>query len=671
MKYNYTAIILCVGLFMMTGCDDSTSIQDMTQPEGQALYTYPLEFDTDYPSYESGAESTRATDAGSWENGDMVYFRFDNNGANVWGSGEYNKSKDEWTLTCYGALTSLTNAKCVAWYGKGAGQQTQGSDYIAYDYLTAAFSTENGHYDCNNSTVKITATLKPNRRLRFKGSAGTKISVKGDSQLNSLYAIHQTSGSGFYRRMGDTNLTVKNDGYTDYMAYYIDHNNTKIFVEDQATGTSYYRSFNDQILGQGESGYFTLPSQSNLHGWTKEQTVAHEYVDLGLPSGTLWATCNVGASSPDEDGTYFAWGEITGYDSDTADGHSFYWPSYKYCNGNAYTLTKYCTNSEYGNVDYKSELEVADDAAYITLGDEWRMPNLMEFTELKWYCDWVWTTVNGKKGYRITSKNNGNSIFLPATGYRDQSNLYYYDTYGDYWTKTLYEDSPRSAYYLEFGQDFISCDTYWYRCYGRTIRPVRGEHTVTHEYVDLGLPSGCLWSTCNIGASNSTQIGSYFAWGELDDKEKYSWDTYSGYQVNYDVCPDYGSDISGTSHDAAHMLWGGSWRMPSISEAEELRIYCTWTQTTMNGIEGFEVRSTQNNNSIFLPLTGYRGKDGGIFERQERGHYWTSTLDQSDPKQAFYLGFKSNSSNVYTDNNDRFVGRIIRPIQGGHLVSYD
>ncbi len=134
----------------------------------------------------------------------------------------------------------------------------------------------------------------------------------------------------------------------------------------------------------------------------------HEYVDLGLPSGTLWATCNVGASAPEQYGDYFAWGE-------TEPKEVYNWETYKWCNGSDDTFTKYCTNSEYGKVDGKTVLDPQDDAAFVNWGLGWRMPTEAQIYELSSYCSSTRTEVNGVKGRLITGRN-GNSIFLPGSG---------------------------------------------------------------------------------------------------------------------------------------------------------------------------------------------------------------------------------------------------------------
>ena len=133
-----------------------------------------------------------------------------------------------------------------------------------------------------------------------------------------------------------------------------------------------------------------------------------EAIDLGLPSGTKWANMNVAASTPEEYGGYYAWGE-------TEEKDNYSWSTYKWCRGSYDTQTKYCTDSSYGTVDNKTVLDPEDDVAHVKWGGTWRMPTLDEQKELLNKCTWNWTTQNGVNGYKGTGPN-GNSIFLPAAG---------------------------------------------------------------------------------------------------------------------------------------------------------------------------------------------------------------------------------------------------------------
>ena len=200
------------------------------------------------------------------------------------------------------------------------------------------------------------------------------------------------------------------------------------------------------------------------------------YVDLGLPSGTLWATCNIGATSPEDYGDYFAWGETEGYNDGKTD---FNWSTYKWCNGSNSTMTKYCNNSSYGYngfTDDKTELDPEDDAAYVNWGPAWRMPSEEQFSELinSSYTTTEWTTQNGVYGRKITSKENGNSIFLPAAGFRYYSSLNSAGSYGYYWSCTLSSDDPSSARYPCFNSSRITMYSN-YRYFGQSVRPVRSQ----------------------------------------------------------------------------------------------------------------------------------------------------------------------------------------------------
>ncbi len=214
----------------------------------------------------------------------------------------------------------------------------------------------------------------------------------------------------------------------------------------------------------------------------------HEYVDLGLPSGTLWAKMNIGAEKITDYGDYFAWGETTPHQAD-ADGYIYYnLKHYKWytsdtivetdANGfetvtydNKYT--KYCTDEEYGPVDNLTTLELTDDAAHVNWGGAWRMPTYDEYRELINNCTWTWATLNGVNGYKVSSNAEGNTnyIFLPAAGFRSGSSLLSAGSYGYFWSSSLCEYRPSYAYSLNFYSGSRNTDDDR-RYYGYTVRPV-------------------------------------------------------------------------------------------------------------------------------------------------------------------------------------------------------
>ena len=210
------------------------------------------------------------------------------------------------------------------------------------------------------------------------------------------------------------------------------------------------------------------PSQTNITSNTNNPPQTNtpsnsdaKYVDLGLPSGTLWADRNIGASNPEEYGDYFAWGE-------TNPKSNYTWSSLKYCedsDGNKFS--KYNTQSKYGTI-----LERSDDAAAANWGSGWCMPTQEQFQELKDKCTWTLTTKNGKKGYEVKGLN-GNALFLPAAGCRLGTDLYYSDSNGYYWSSSFFTGSPYKGLGLDFDSGHVGSDWYGGRSRGQSVRPVR------------------------------------------------------------------------------------------------------------------------------------------------------------------------------------------------------
>lgn len=174
-----------------------------------------------------------------------------------------------------------------------------------------------------------------------------------------------------------------------------------------------------------------------------------------------------------------------------------------------------------------------------------------------------------------------------------------------------------------------------------------------HEYVDLGL--SVKWATLNVGARFYDEYGDYFAWGETFPKSDYSWKTYkwcsnSSYhqltKYNYNTNGgevDY-KNVLDPEDDAAHVNWGGTWRMPTHAELHELREKCNWEWLSQNGLFGYNVVSKVNGNSIFLPAAGCY-YNHSIYEVGERGYYWSNTLCSDASEFAYRLNFESE--NVY------------------------
>lgn len=404
----------------------------------------------------------------------------------------------------------------------------------------------------------------------------------------------------------------------------------------------------------------------------------HEYVDLGLPSGTLWATYNIGASSPEEVGNYYAWGET----APKAD-NVYSYAAYSLCNGSSTTMTKYCTDSKYGTVDNLTELEAADDAATVNWGSEWQMPSSDQVVELfnSSYTTKEWTTVNGVNGYKVTSKISGytdKSIFIPVSGYRTSANLEL-TTNGCYWTRSLNKSQNNCAYFMNISSSYAQTSVS-YRQWGRPIRPVRVAKKVrstTHEYVDLGFDSQTAWATCNIGANSPEEYGDYFAWGETTPQadHSYSWASYSLCEGTSTTMTKYCTNSKyGTvdnipellfADDAAKVNWGSDWRTPSIDQIHELIQNTKKEFTTVNGVKGYKFTSNKEGYTdkyIFLPAAGcYR--DGELGSAGTYGYYWSRSFYlENILATAYDMYFYSGSVNK-SFSLARYYGLPIRPVQ--------
>ena len=240
-------------------------------------------------------------------------------------------------------------------------------------------------------------------------------------------------------------------------------------------------TYNADVNGDGTTDVSDINIVINIILGKDEPEDNHEYVDLGLPSGTLWATCNIGATKPEECGQYFAWGDTKGYAKGVQ--HRFDPEHYLWCKGTTTSMTKYVTHPSYGDfVDKLTTLLPEDDAATVNWGKDWCMPTNDQLNEVynTKYVTLRKTTINGVAGMKITSDSNGNSIFLPFAGYRVYEPVNGYTDEYDVklegralyiWSNQIHYGMPNTAYRLSY-YDFFLLDAYP-REYGFSIRPVR------------------------------------------------------------------------------------------------------------------------------------------------------------------------------------------------------
>lgn len=374
--------------------------------------------------------------------------------------------------------------------------------------------------DCtNNALTKLDVTSNPllsllycdgNQLATLDVTLNTNLAVLS-CQRNQLKALDVTHNMSLEQLYCENNQLAAIDvtNHEKLMIFNCNNNQLTSFDVTGCPGLFQLYCYNNQIKGQAMDvlvnslPYFQyaymvvldLDSEIEQNAITKEQIAVarekgwsvegisgedflplgesdeHEYVDLGLPSGTLWATCNVGASKPQETGDFFAWGETTGHGKDTSDGYLFNWDNYKWgeSSGVEFLYTKYCSDSSQGLdgfTDGKVELDPEDDAAYVNWGSQWRTPTKEQLDELRNVCTWTKTTIQGVNGYEVKG-SNGNTIFLPEAGWRLDDMLL---DGGAYWSRTTNPEDAGGAYYLGFD------DYGWYefgaRVDGQCVRPV-------------------------------------------------------------------------------------------------------------------------------------------------------------------------------------------------------
>lgn len=363
-----------------------------------------------------------------------------------------------------------------------------------------------------------------------------------------------------------------------------------------------------------------------------------EYVDLGLPSGNLWATCNLGASSPEAYGDYYAWGEVEPKQEYT-------YPNHKWYKEGAPSLGF----TKYNNEDGKLTLEDEDDAVIQKLGNGWRTPTLADFRELtnQKLTTIKKTTLNGVAGYQITSKKNKKSIFIPCAGFKNSQKPQTRAISDDEEVAVCMTNLRRIDYMVFNAWSFAFQDDRIAR-YGKrrpdgiSVRPVKGPGVpVPNNCVDLGLNSGLLWAKCNMGTTDPTKPGDYYAWGETSTKKEYYSSNYKHFKIDGGIKvlkynEKDGKTVLELNDDVARANIGAGYRIPTKEDWEELLEDCKWEAVTITlpvtidpsqrkGIARWKVTGP-NGNSIVLPMTSGFKSDGWGVQPDYDIYYTTANL---------------------------------------------
>ena len=350
-------------------------------------------------------------------------------------------------------------------------------------YNVTKMIPKSDYYDDNGSySVKLTK-LQPNTTYYFRYEVNACLFTSSVANKVSEFQTLQTaipvvtiSIKDIYITSATANGQIISDGglsITEYGVVYSTSKNPTIantkLKSDNCDSDGLFTC--DLTNLQKQTTYYARAYATNAKGIGYSEEISftadYQYVDLGL--SVKWATCNVGATKPEEPGDYFAWGETEPKDY-------YDWSNYKWCKGSGVDLTKYCDDLSYAYassyVDKIYVLQLSDDAARANWGGKWRMPLKSEFDELYASCTWKSTTQNGTAGYLVTGKN-GNSIFLPKAGNKYQGSLEDLGSDGYYWSSTVcpysYKNTyPHRAYAYSNGNEIFN----FLRCCGLPVRPV-------------------------------------------------------------------------------------------------------------------------------------------------------------------------------------------------------
>ena len=591
---------------------------------------------------------------------------------------------------------------------------------------------------CHIAKTKVRATMEGEEvRLNLSGTLVNQVAIAlvdlenatelyGNAIIGTEYALEYGEQGFELNIIKDDDAKISVDGKNGMSYIVLLPNDNKVSnIKTKRNGNTYVYTFHNYV--KANKVYYRIASDGTTIESLKwreiEEVDGHEYVDLGLPSGLLWAAYNVGASLPEEYGNYYAWGEI-----DTKD---------KYNSGNSLT---------YGNKMNDISGNPYMDAATANWGGSWRMPTKDEQTELRSRCTWTLITQNGVEGYNVEGPN-GNSIFLPAAGYKNRG-------YGSYWSSTPYSDvSYAFNIYFPFNNHyFYDCNRY----FGQSVRAVYGGNfngaNVQYAIVEISkiteittnsavcagnvvtdngsgvTERGICWTTSgaptiedNKIVADYSGVGGYsINMTELSPNTRYyvrayvtneagtnyggmvqfttdaavkyvdlglsvKWATcnvgarivegYGTYyawgevepaqDLNYDSknCQTFGkvmSDISGNiQYDASTFNCGDEWRMPTLDELQELKDKCIWEWTTFNDVYGYKVIGP-NGNSIFIPAAGHRVWSGQYNCREEVSLWCSTPCNDINNFFAYYLNYSEKNSFITYTN--RYQGYSVRPV---------
>lgn len=588
---------------------------------------------------------TRAGGTHEWLEGDRLYIRFVNGNDTVLGLAQYSEGNNEWQVSYDGTLINNITQKCEVYYFENATHKSNVS--VELGLMSAVYEDTAAYYLFGYNTISLKAHLSPKTgRLRFVSSKPTDFSLVGIKYYIGFDLSKNKFEENYKRRVilnankpeGDALFSTPYIFGFYEMVYDLEsERNVPLgldVINHSDTSVVYHKDFVKEMMNPGNSGYVSLPFGSNNNGWSVNEFNGGKYFAKDMYAGPYCGDYGVklngdGLWSIDYN-YYYPWGYRNDYDE-----------SY-------YSGTGSISRTEY-------------DYYYTSYGEEYRMPTKSEVNKMLSSNKYFYG--NGDCSYLIS--DDFNVLLLDKMGYyTDFENWDYLSGENSccLWTSMSYGSS--NAYAVILGPSGYEIKSMPKKS-AMGIMGVSDKEMIDNDNdyrqtegiacVDLGLPSGIKWATCNVGASSPEGYGNYYAWGETSTKSDYSSSTNTTYGIEL-------GDISGNAnYDVARKQWGSTWRLPTKAEFEELldSDNCTWEWTTQSGVNGHKVTSKVNGASIFLPAAGCR-RGTSLYYAGSNGFYWSSTPYESSTGSAYDLYFSSGyHERVWYYRNEGFT---IRPV---------
>ena len=567
---------------------------------------------------------TRSSEDNVWENGDRMYITFYTGYVEpTTGVAEYSVEESAWVLTYTGALPTDGYHDCLVRFFKNA---THEEETVSLTAHSISYKSSDATYMYDGNVLRVSAYLAPSTgRVRFVSNEEQTFFVSGVIYNTSYTLLDDVVGRNTASIPLTTHAVSDTTYTTDYIyVSYADTANCSLSI--RSGSQIFSKSFPAEMLQASASGYIKLPISQSHNGWDVRE--AYEYVDLGLPSGLLWATCNVGAENAWNSGGYYAWGEIEEKSEYTED------------NSVAYGAG---LGDISGNLQY--------DVARANWGGEWRMPTSAECEELLNYCTWEWSSQNGTYGYFVIG-NNGNRIFLPVAGYRYGSTHYFNGPEGHYWTST--PNDTYAAFKLSIGavgSEYRTVDQ-GSSAVGRNIRPVMSGQTVAQEFV---LETTEIMATQS-AASYSVNVNSSVVWNA---EVSAAWVTLSSVFADWTSTNNnqHGSTSQNeyTFNVAAGNVLSFDWAVSSETNYDWLTVTLNDEQIVRRSGEHSEnfTRTFETAGTYTLVVT--YSKDGSESAGSDMGRIYNVVLSKGDA--TTFCGSGNSTLQVTVDENSTYESR--------------